>query len=306
MSVQVKPARGVSTRESIIAGGSGGAYIRPSGQYVYYEEDLSNGQVMDVTDRYVVREPQRRMVKTVKAPVKTLTSNGSIISTEPSILTLPQQQEKIVTRVLPNSAPSQRVRRVVQGPVVVPQGGYRTVIDSSRGVIRSSGTQVVREVAQPRYVQKPHVVQQVVRRGVPSKKYYIAKSTDYTSSSDSSSSDSDEERTIISKGEVVHAVIRDNWTFKKEPKEKKIVVTKAKNKDDDNASSASSSSLESRKLKILEQVRDNGVENGQVIVNDNGTPVIVKMRGNKKDKKAKKERKKEEDKEAAGDARPED
>ena len=68
--------------------------------------------------------------------------------------------------------------------------------------------------------------------------------------------------------------------------------------NDDAKSSASSSSLESRKLKILEQVRDNGVENGQVIVNDNGTPVIVKMRGKgkreKKDKKKKKEHKKEE------------
>lgn len=276
-------------------GSSGGTYIRPSGQYVYYEEDLSNGQVMDVTDRYVVREPARRTVKTVKAPVKTLTSNGSIISTEPSVLTLPRQQEKIVTRVLPSNPPTQRVRRVVQSPVVVPQGGYRTVIDSSRGVIRNSGTQVVREVVQPRYVQQPHVVQQVVRRSVPSKKYYVTKSSDYTSSSDSSSSDSDDERTLISKGEVVHAVIRDNWSFKKEPKEEKI-ITKVKNKDrdDDAASSASSSSLESRKLKILEQVRDNGVENGQVIVNDNGTPVIVKMRGNKKDKKSKKERKKEE------------
>lgn len=326
--------RGLSTKESIVTGhaghGGSGTYVRPGGGYVYLEEDLTNGQVLDVTDKYVVSEPSRRTMRHMQAPVKTLTTNGSMISAEPSLISMPRhRQEKIVTRVLPANPQVQRVaqRRVVSPHVV--QGGYRTVIDSSRGVMMNGGQQIIRqsqpsaryiqnqqvirevqpsaryvqssqvireERPSPRYIQNPQVVQQVVRRSAPSKKYYVSRSSDYTSgsSSDSSTSDSDEERTVISKGEVVHAVIRDNWTFsKREPKEEKIVTSvKTKgHKDDDASSSASSSSLESRKLKILEQVRDNGVENGQVIVNDNGTPVIVKMRGNKKNKKEKKGKK---------------
>ncbi|XP_076116421.1 1-phosphatidylinositol 4,5-bisphosphate phosphodiesterase delta-1-like isoform X3 [Mytilus galloprovincialis] len=328
--------RGLSTKESIVTAGHGGhsgsgTYVRPGGGYVYLEEDLTNGQVMDVTDKYVVTEPSRRHMRHMQAPVKTLTTNGSMISAEPSLISMPRhRQEKIVTRVLPANQQIQRVaqRRVVSPQVV--QGGYRTVIDSSRGVMMNGGQQIIRQ-SQPsaryiqnqqvirevqpsaryvqssqvireerpsqRYIQNPQMVQQVVRRSAPGQKYYVSRSSDYTSgsSSDSSTSDSDEERTVISKGEVVHAVIRDNWTFsKREPKEEKIVTsvkTKKGQKDDDASSSASSSSLESRKLKILEQVRDNGVENGQVIVNDNGTPVIVKMRGNKKNKKEKKGKK---------------
>ena len=318
------------------------------------EEDLSNGQVIDVSDRYVVSEPSRRTIRHMQTPIKTLTANGSMISVDPSVISVPRhRQEKIVTRVLPPNPPVQRVREVrrmvqnpvlvqqggyrsqspvlvqqggyrsqspvlvqqggyrSQSPVLVQQGGYRTVIDTSRnaihnsrGIFVSGGSQNVREVIPQRYVQKPQMVSQVVRHSVPKKKIYVTKSRDYgttSSSSSSSSSDSDEERTVISKGEVVHAVIRDNWSFsKRDPKEEKIVTSARSKKDKDNDdadSSASSSSLESRKLKILEQVRDNGVENGQVIVNDNGTPVIVKMRSNdkkKKDKKSKKEKKKTE------------
>ena len=337
----------------MVKGGSG-SYVRPGTGYVYLEEDLSNGQVMDVSDRYVVSEPSRRTIRHMQTPIKTLTANGSMISVDPSVISVPRhRQEKIVTRVLPPNPPVQRVREVrrmvqnpvlvqqggyrsqspvlvqqggyrsqspvlvqqggyrSQSPVLVQQGGYRTVIDTSRnaihnsrGIFVSGGSQNVREVVPQRYVQKPQMVSQVVRRSVPKKKIYVTKSRDYgttSSSSSSSSSDSDEERTVISKGEVVHAVIRDNWSFsKRDPKEEKIVTSARSKKDKDNDdadSSASSSSLESRKLKILEQVRDNGVENGQVIVNDNGTPVIVKMRSNdkkKKDKKSKKEKKKTE------------
>jgi hypothetical protein len=142
----------------------------------------------------------------MQTPIKTLTANGSMISVDPSVISVPRhRQEKIVTRVLPPNPPAQRVREVrrmvqnpvlvqqggyrsqspvlvqqggyrSQSPVLVQQGGYRTVIDTSRnaihnsrGIFVSGGSQNVREVVPQRYVQKPQMMSQVVRRSVPKK-----------------------------------------------------------------------------------------------------------------------------------------